>query len=228
MRKRIVPPRRIPKLIDYHIEWYTAHSEDIKIENNVPYAYKDADGNYHLSPRKKRGILVNTIYGVDIDRQAVEVTQMSPYLKVLEGENAETLNPQMTLSLKEVVLPSLAKNIKCGNSLIGTDFTSQGKMFDEETQRKVKPFDGEMEFPETHGNGGKPSEASQGETKKPSEGSQGFDVAIGNPPYLRIEEFKETKDCFKNNYACHDERSDLYDYFIENVHKILKTMIVLE
>ncbi len=136
------------KLIDYHIEWYTAHPEDIKIVNNVPDAYKDADGNYHLSPRKKRDILVNNIYGVDIDRQAVEVTQMSLYLKVLEGENAETLNPQMTLALKEVYLPSLAKNIKCGNSLIGTDFTSQGEMFDDEARRKVNPFDWEMEFPE--------------------------------------------------------------------------------
>jgi adenine-specific DNA-methyltransferase len=91
---------------------------------------------------------VNNIYGVDIDRQAVEVTQMSLYLKVLEGENAESLNPQMTLALKEVYLPSLAKNIKCGNSLIGTDFTSQGEMFDDEARRKVNPFDWEMEFPE--------------------------------------------------------------------------------
>ena len=160
------------KLIDYHIEWYTTHSEDIKTENNVPDAYKDGDGNYHLSPRKKRDILVNNIYGVDIDRQAVEVTQMSLYLKVLEGENAETLNPQMTLALKEVYLPSMTNNIKCGNSLIGTDFTSQGEMFDEESRHKVNPFDWEMEFGDIMKDGG-------------------FDVVIGNPPWgAEFDEFQ--------------------------------------
>ena len=179
------------KLIDYHIEWYTAHPEDIKTENNVPDACKDADGNYHLSPRKKRDILVNNIYGVDIDRQAVEVTQMSLYLKVLEGENAETLNPQMTLALKEVYLPSLAKNIKCGNSLIGTDFTSQGEMFDEEARHKVNPFDWEMEFPEILGTPPSPPLIGEGKGEVQKGGVQGFDVVIGNPPYIRIQTLQE-------------------------------------
>ena len=146
----------------------------------MPDAYKDTGGNYYLSPRKKRDILVKNIYGVDIDGQAVEVTQMSLYLKVLEGENAETLNPQMTLALKEVYLPLLANNIKCGNSLIGTDFTSQGNLFDEDARRKVNPFDWELEFPEILGkdrNNGKPSEGNGHLPKvnpdplRPSEGS---------------------------------------------------------
>ncbi|MCX6122638.1 MAG: N-6 DNA methylase [Ignavibacteriales bacterium] len=211
------------KLIDYSIEWYTAHPEDIKTENNVPDAYKDTDGNYHLSPRKKRDILVNNIYGVDIDRQAVEVTQMSLYLKVLEGENAETLNPQMTLALKEVYLPSLAKNIKCGNSLIGTDFTSQGEMFDDEARRKVNPFDWEMEFPEILGGGGKPSEGSPSETKKPSEGSHGFDVVIGNPPYVRPHNIEEyAKEYYWLHYKTFVKKSDLYCCFLQKAIYILK------
>ena len=73
------------KLIDYHIEWYHQHPKDIQTVNNVPDAYTDVNGNLRLSSRKKRDILVNNIYGVDIDRQAVEVTQMSLYLKVLEN-----------------------------------------------------------------------------------------------------------------------------------------------
>ncbi len=110
---------------------------------------------------------MNNIYGVDIDRQAVEVTQMSLYLKVLENENADTLNPQMTLALKEVYLPALAGNIKCGNSLIGTDFGAQGEMFDDGARMKINPFDWEMEFVEIMKNGG-------------------FDCVIGNPPYKII------------------------------------------
>ncbi|MGA3286668.1 MAG: N-6 DNA methylase [Bacteroidota bacterium] len=191
-------------LIDYHIEWYTAHPEDIKTENNVPDSYKDADGNYHLSPRKKRDILVNNIYGVDIDRQAVEVTQMSLYLKVLEGENAETLNPQMTLALKEVYLPSLAKNIKCGNSLIGTDFTSQGEMFDEEARHKVNPFDWEIEFSEIMKTGG-------------------FDVVIGNPPWIDIKGLDPSLvDYYFKKYKTTENRMNVYAVFIERALSIIK------
>lgn len=204
------------KLIDYHIEWYTIHPEDIKTENNVPDAYKDVDGNYHLSPRKKRNILVNNIYGVDIDRQAVEVTQMSLYLKVLEGENAETLNPQMTLALKEVYLPSLANNIKCGNSLISTDFTSQGEMFDDEARRKVNPFDWEMEFPEILGSKMNPPPTAPPFNEGGNKGGFGFDVVIGNPPYVRMETQNEIeKEIFKKTFQVFHNTSDLFVYFIE-------------
>jgi type I restriction-modification system DNA methylase subunit len=214
------------KLIDYHIEWYTAHTGDIKTENNVPDAYKDTDGNYHLSPRKKRDILVNNIYGVDIDRQAVEVTQMSLYLKVLEGENAETLNPQMTLALKEVYLPSLAKNIKCGNSLIGTDFTSQGEMFDDEMRRKVNPFDWEMEFPEILGSKQTPTLSPPqrgGDVQRTEgvEGSRGFDVVIGNPPYGAIID-EASGEYFDGRFKLYGSIKDIYLLFIEKSISVLK------
>jgi type I restriction-modification system DNA methylase subunit len=218
------------KLIDYHIEWYTTRPEDIKTENNVPDAYKDTDGNYHLSPRKKRDILVNNIYGVDIDRQAVEVTQMSLYLKVLEGENAETLNPQMTLALKEVYLPSLAKNIKCGNSLIGTDFTSQGEMFDEEAQRKVNPFDWEMEFPEILGSMQTPTLSPPykgGDVRRTEgvEGSRGFDVVIGNPPYRMIQPHNTEQiviDYMRSHYVAAEFKVDLFHLFLQKALNVTK------
>ena len=160
------------KLTDYHLEWYREHPKDIETVHNVPDAYGDANGTLRLSSRKKRDILLNNIFGVDIDRQAVEVTQMSLYLKVLEGENAETLNPQMMLALKEAYLPSLGSNIKCGNSLIGTDISAQSDLFDSEATQKINPFDWDTEFPEIMKRGG-------------------FDCVIGNPPYLGGREWKE-------------------------------------
>jgi type I restriction-modification system DNA methylase subunit len=216
------------KLIDYHIEWYTAHPEDIKTENNVPDAYKDTEGNYHLSPLKKRDILVNNIYGVDIDRQAVEVTQMSLYLKMLEGENAETLNSQMTLALKEVYLPSLAKNIKCGNSLIGTDFTLQGALFDEEARRKVNSFDWEMEFPEILGSKQIPSLSPPykgGDVRRTEgvEGSRGFDVVIGNPPWIDIKGLEPSLvDYYFKKYKTTENRMNVYAVFIERALNLIK------
>ena len=45
---------------------------------------------WKLTTAERKRILLNNIYGVDIDRQAVEVTKLSLLLKVLEGENEET------------------------------------------------------------------------------------------------------------------------------------------
>src|SRR5690606_17028168 len=48
-------------------------------------------GEWHLKTAERKRILLNNIYGVDIDTQAVEVTKLSLLLKVLEGENKATI-----------------------------------------------------------------------------------------------------------------------------------------
>jgi len=45
---------------------------------------------WKLTTAERKRILLNNIYGIDIDRQAVEVTKLSLLLKVLEGKHAET------------------------------------------------------------------------------------------------------------------------------------------
>ncbi|MBI1803408.1 MAG: Eco57I restriction-modification methylase domain-containing protein [Ignavibacteriae bacterium] len=238
------------KLIDYHVEWYREHPKDIRTINGVADAYTDTSGNLRLSSRMKRDILLNNIYGVDIDRQAVEVTQMSLYLKVLEGETSETLNPQLTLSLKEVYLPSLNDNIKCGNSLIGTDIFAQGDFFRDEQgrrrfesspaeqmdTRKINPFDWEREFPDvvSHplllGEGrGEVSEKSIAKSETPPQsspkrggGSGGFDVVIGNPPYVRIQGFPpEQIEYLTKHFESVQGNIDLYVSFVERGFKLL-------
>jgi adenine-specific DNA-methyltransferase len=64
---------------------------------------------------------VNNIYGVDIDNQAVEVAQLSLYLKLLQDETPASARGNTRMEFHETLLPSLNKNIVCGNSLIGTD-----------------------------------------------------------------------------------------------------------
>jgi hypothetical protein len=46
-------------------------------------------------------------------------------------------------------------------------------------------------------------------------GSAGFDVIIGNPPYVRQETIKPFKAFFKANYETYDSTNDLYVYFQE-------------
>lgn len=43
----------------------------------------------------------------------------------------------------------------------------------------------------------------------------GFDAVVGNPPYVRMEEFKELKSYLEAEYETHSARTDLYVYFME-------------
>ena len=105
---------------------------------------------------------------MDIDPQAVEVTKLSLLLKVLEGEDEQTIARQLSM-LQKRVLPDLGNNIKCGNSLIGPDFYEGRQMsfLDEEEMVRINAFDWEAEFAEIMQAGG-------------------FDAVIGNPPYLKL------------------------------------------
>jgi len=48
----------------------------------------------------------------------------------------------------------------------------------------------------------------------------GFDVVIGNPPYIRQEEFTEIKPFLKNNFTTFKGTADLYVYFVERAFQI--------
>lgn len=43
---------------------------------------------------------------------------------------------------------------------------------------------------------------------------KGFDLIIGNPPYIRQEELKDLKPALAKNYAVYEDTSDIYTYFM--------------
>jgi hypothetical protein len=194
-------------LLDHYLKWYTANSPEKQKKEVYRLSGSGSNGvDWHLTTSEKKRILTEHIFGVDIDRQAVEVTKLSLLLKVLETDVGVTLTQQLTLlpgEAQERALPNLDQNIKCGNSLIGTDYFTGQVMPDNDELRRVNPFDWKQGFPEAMKAGG-------------------FDCVIGNPPYIRMEGFKELKDYLKSNYDCHDERSDFYSYFVERGHIVLK------
>ena len=51
----------------------------------------------------------------------------------------------------------------------------------------------------------------------------GFDVVIGNPPYVRQEQIKELKPALKEEYECYTGVADLYVYFFERGYRLLKS-----
>ncbi|MFH0980206.1 MAG: TaqI-like C-terminal specificity domain-containing protein [Planctomycetota bacterium] len=132
-------------LLDWHRDWYVNDGP----EKHRDRIYQGAGGQWRLTIAEKKRILLNNIYGVDIDPQAVEVTKLSLLLRVLEGETQESLENQLRL-FHERALPDLGANIKCGNSLIGPDFYDgqQMSLFDEEERYRINAFDWHAEFPE--------------------------------------------------------------------------------
>jgi adenine-specific DNA-methyltransferase len=57
--------------------------------------------------------------------------------------------------------------------------------------------------------------------------SQGFDIVIGNPPYVRQEAIKDDKPRYKPHYACYNGTADLYVYFYERSIRLLNPLGVL-
>ena len=50
----------------------------------------------------------------------------------------------------------------------------------------------------------------------------GFDIVIGNPPYVRMELIKPVKPYLEKHYVVADDRTDLYAYFFERGVGVLK------
>jgi predicted type IV restriction endonuclease len=196
-------------LLDWHLAWYVANKpEKWAKEQRLVRAGHGPDlglpGTWQLTLHERKRILLAHIHGVDIDTAAVEVTRLSLLLKCLEGETQRSL--QLGLFDKgERILPDLDRNIKCGNSLIGRDFydPQQTSLFDREAKLRINAFDWEVEFADIMAAGG-------------------FDVVVGNPPYVRQESLSDSKEYFKTHYASFHGVADLYVYFIEKGIKLLK------
>ena len=151
----------------YLLNWFTEAYKTGDEASRKQALYQDQRGEYRLTLAERRKILTSCIYGVDIDRQAVEVTKLSLMLKVLEGESSESMNQQLQMFHVERALPDLNRNIQCGNSLVGTDIEDCLILTPEE-EVTLNPFDWNTGFPSIMKGGG-------------------FHVVIGNPPYDVIE-----------------------------------------
>ncbi|HVM50920.1 MAG TPA: N-6 DNA methylase [Candidatus Acidoferrum sp.] len=135
-------------LLRWHRDFYIQHDPAKWAKGPKPVLVQVGPGDWRLTIAERKRILLDNVYGVDIDAQAVETTKLSLLLKVLEGETQQSLQPVLRL-FHERALPDLGDNIKCGNSLIGPDFYQQQQMalLDEEERYRVNVFDWAAEFP---------------------------------------------------------------------------------
>ena len=138
----------------------------------------DLVGTQTIDSDRTKEILQKNIFGVDLNKESVEITKLSLWLK--------TANKNKTLA-------SLENNIKCGNSLID-DPKIAGDL----------AFNWENEFPEVFANGG-------------------FDIVIGNPPYVSAEYISEIeKNFYEKNYFSASGRQNLYIIFYEKSINLLR------
>jgi len=150
-------------LLDYILEYYLRDKN--KYKNKI---YQLPNNQYSLTTELKKQILLNNIFGVDIDSQAVEITKLSLLLKVLENETRESVNRQLKL-FKERALPNLDRNIRCGNSIVDSSYFNQSSLnYNNERKQQLNPFDWD-DIKNGFGYLGKVK----------------FDVIIGNPPYVK-------------------------------------------
>ncbi len=192
-------------LLKWHLDYYTNLKDKKRYKDRV---YQEKNGEWFLTIQEKKRILLNNIYGVDIDNQAVEVTKLSLLLKVLEGEKRDRFEKQQKL-WQERALPDLGYNIKCGNSLISPGFFKDGiqnSIDGENLFYDINPFNWEKEFEEIMAKGG-------------------FDAVIGNPPYRMLQPHNTTDeilDYLKKHYFAANFKIDFFHLFIQKGLSLVK------
>ena len=200
-------------LLDYYRDWYV---QDGAKKHVGPRLFEAGMGRLELTLEERRKILIQHIYGVDIDEQAVEVARFSLLLKLIERETADSIKAYV-VAHKLPSLPSLDSNIQHGNSLVTTKTLKD--VYPKTATALVPivvPFDWEVAFPFIKDRGG-------------------FSSILGNPPYIRIqnmvgyspEEVEIYRDKKFGYSTANTDNFDKYELFTERAVNLLEPAGVL-
>lgn len=207
---------------------------------NARLALAPHSGNSMTTYELKRYAIRESIYGVDIDASAIDIARLRLWLSmIVDEERYDTIEP----------LPNLDYKIVQGNALVGIppnmmpdhealrEIERLKPLYFNETNEKKKlelkaeidrnintlldtaksfkvnvDFDFRLHFSEVwHKKGG-------------------FDVVIGNPPYVQIQKFagqQIQKDWEAQKYKTFTKTGDIYCLFYEKGHQILRDRGVL-
>ena len=189
---------------------------------------------YHF----KRHAIQNCLYGVDIDPGAVEIAKLRLWLSlVVDEEDVKQIKP----------LPNLFYKIVTGNSLLGVEKnlfnqelfrrleTLKPRYFDEPDKEKKDHYKQQIENIIHELTNGKEAFDFEIYFSEVFHRKEGFDVTIGNPPYVRADAdgYAGLRKAIleSRRYETLWEKWDLFVPFIEKAYKLLHpggmtTMIV--
>ncbi len=181
---------------------------------------------YHF----KRQAIENCLYGVDIDQGAVEIAKLRLWLSlVVDEEERQTIQP----------LPNLDYKILQGNSLLGIDKDLFNHDLFDELEKLKRVYFNETRVSEKQKRRQEINNLIREITKGHEEfdfqvyfsevfhEKGGFDVVIGNPPYIQlqkaIDNTKKYADLYHNQkYSTFDRTGDIYCLFYEKGLQLLK------
>lgn len=179
----------------------------------------------------KRHAIQESIYGVDIDPSAVDIAKLRLWLSlVVDEEDYHSIKP----------LPNLGYKIVCGNSLLSVQkdlfnqhlfarieelkeqyFVETSRPAKQAQSREIDALIGQL----THAAGQFDYEVWFSEVFRAQDG---FDVVIGNPPYVRQELIREHKPALKAHFPeVYQGTADLYVYFYAKGLRLLRPHGVL-
>ncbi|MDD3492227.1 MAG: N-6 DNA methylase [Candidatus Thermoplasmatota archaeon] len=193
------------KAFDYFAQYYAEENEKRRedVKKKIEKYQRDSGNSIHAFDNSglelvrdfEKKILKENIYGVDLDGQAAEIASVNLVLKALtKGERLPLI---------------LGENIKVGNSLISGSEEELRKYFGDDW-RKKKPFNWEDSFPGIFEN-------------SLIKNDIGFDVVIGNPPYIEVRTIEPTiRDYFYQIYDIATKKTDVFALFIKRGIELLK------
>lgn len=177
-------------LLDRQLSYYLSNNT----ERSNSALQLDRNHQWQLSFRERRHVL-DSIHGVDIDPQAVTITQISLWLKLIEHL------PDSNNSDQESFTSSNFSAIHCGNAL--TAITGQAVDL---LSSELVPFNWQTAFP----------------NRLPV----GFDIVMGNPPYLDAERMTADFPAWRSYCTTHYQTAtgnwDVFCVFIEKALQLCR------
>lgn len=201
---------------------------------NARLALAPHSGIAHSAYELKRHAIGESLYGVDIDASAIDIARLRLWLSLIVDEEDYG---------KIEALPNLDYKIVRGDSLIGFPENWKSPAFDKIEELK-KQFFQESD----HDRKAELKNQIEGEIQQRLADSKrvfgwqvnfdfrlffsevwhykgGFDVVIGNPPYVQIQNFRDSgvqEEWEKQKYESFSKRGDIYCLFYEKGYRLLR------